>query len=405
MPHYQYRAIDKSGVMQTGLMEAETVLNLHSQLRQAQLYVVDFKEAKAKEETAGIGAFLIGGSVKPKDLALFCRQFSTMLGAGVPIMRALDILCQQMVNNKLKSTLLKVFETVQKGLFLSEAMRKQKKIFPDILISTVEAGEASGTLDTVFLRMAEHFEKEAKIKSKIRSASIYPIILIIVTILVVVVILTLVMPAFVKIFESGGAELPVPTKILMGISDFLVNQWYIVFPGIIALIVAFKVWTRSESGRLAWDGFKLKIPVVKKVVKNICSARFTRTMSMLLASAIPMVQALEISARVIGNKAMSKMILATQEDVQKGILLSTAIRKLNAFPILVPSMINIGEESGAIDDMLEKAAKLYDEEAEVSIQRMLGLLEPILIVIMAVVVGFIIISIALPMYSMFQAIK
>lgn len=403
MAQYQYRAMDRTGAMFSGMINSQSVQEMSMQLREKHLHLVDFKEVGSGGRSKGMNVSL-GGATKAKDLAIFCRQFSTMLAAGVPIVKSLDILHQQSSKRMLKESIYTIFEEVQKGSFLSETMRRQKKVFPEILVATVEAGEASGNLDAVLLKMAEHFEKEAKIKSKIRSAMIYPAILLTLTVAVVVLMLTVLLPSFAGVFKSQGASLPGLTQAMMDIGAFISSQWYILLGVIVLFIVSFRILRKSQKGGIAWDKFKLKVPVVKKTIKNISAARFTSTMSILLSSAIPVVSALEIAARVVGNRFVSKHILDAREEVQKGTQLSAAIRRTNIFPILVPSMISIGEETGAIDNILYKAGKLYDEEVEVSVQRMMAMMEPLLIMIMAVVIGAVVISIALPMYSMFNVI-
>ncbi len=404
MAQYQYRAMDRTGAMFSGVIISQSVQEMSMQLREKHLHLVDFKEMGSGGRGRGLSMSL-GGAAKSKDLAIFCRQFSTMLAAGVPIVKSLDILHQQAGKRSLKDSIFNVFEEVQKGSFLSEAMRRQKKVFPEILVATVEAGEASGNLDAVLLKMAEHFEKEAKIKSKIRSAMIYPMVLLSLTVIVVVLMLTVMLPSFVGIFKSQGAQLPGLTQAMLDLGTFLGNQWYILLGAIILFVILFRVFRKSESGGLAWDKFKLKVPVVKKTIRNISAARFTSTMSILLSSAIPVVSALEIAARVVGNRLVAMHILSAREEVQKGTQLSSAIRRTNVFPILVPSMISIGEETGAIDGILYKAGKLYDDEVEVSVQRMMAMMEPMLILVMALIIGFVVISIALPMFSMYDTIQ
>lgn len=403
MPLYSYVAKDFSGQKTSGVLEADNLQNFYRLLKERQLYCIEFTEKRQLVQKSSLRNASI--KLKVKDLAIFCRQFHVLLMAGVTVIKALDVIYQQTESKKVKAVILKVYEAVQKGDLLSEAMRKQGEAFPDILINMIESGEASGKLDMVLSRMAEHFDKERKLRTKVISAITYPTILSIVAILVVVVLLTFVLPTFVGMFESSGVALPLPTRILLGISNVLTSYWYILL--LLALVIGFgwRKYIRTEKGRYQWDQLKLKIPLVKTTSIKIMSARLTRTLCTLLSSGIPLLSCIEITAKILGNQVVSEGLLAAKEDMSKGSSLSKSIRKIGVFPAMVYSMINIGEESGALESILEKTSDYFDEEVDVAIQRTLAIFEPLLIVLMAVVVGFIVISIALAMFRVYGTVN
>ena len=342
--------------------------------------------------------------IKTKDMAVFCRQFHTMLNSGISIIQCLDILRRQFDNLKLRKIIDDVYELVQKGSTLSEAFRAHPEAFPELLINMVEGGEFSGNLDTILSRMADHYEKDTRLKRKITGAMIYPIVLMCISIIVVIFLLVFVMPTFVTMFTGSGVELPVPTRILLAISDFLQNYWYVVFGILIVGVFALRKYIKTDNGRTAFDRFKLHMPIVKNVAIRVATTRLTRTLSTLLASGIPLMSAMEITAKVVGNKVVEKALLSVREDVRKGQDLAGPIARTDLFPPMVDSMIHIGEESGTLDDVLRRTADFYDEEVDAAIAKMTSMLEPLMIVFMAVVIGSIVIAIAMPMFSMFDTI-
>jgi type IV pilus assembly protein PilC len=287
---------------------------------------------------------------------------------------------------------------------LSEAMKNNSKIYPPILINMVEAGEASGSLDTIMERMAVHYEKEFKIENKVKGAMVYPIVLAIVATAVVVFLMVAVMPTFVGMFESSGVELPGPTKALLAISHSIRNLWYMYIIGIGAFVLAMKYYGRTETGGMVFDTMKLRVPIFKNTNIKLATSRFTRTLSTLLSSGIPLMQGIDIVARVVGNKYISRKLDSAKEEVRKGVPLSRTIKDAGVFPPMVDSMIKIGEESGDLDGILNKSADFYDEEVEVALQKMTEMMQPLMVVIMALIVGFIVISIALPMFDMVNTI-
>lgn len=348
---------------------------------------------------------LFNPKVKVKDIAIFCKQLHTMLAAGMPLITSLDVLSSQSDNRTLRSAVKAMAIQVQKGDVLSVSMRTYPKIFPKLLINMVEAGELTGNLDNVLERMSEHYTKENKINSKIKGAMMYPMILSILAVTMVVFMLTFVMPTFMTMFTSSGTELPAPTRLLLSMSNALQNYWYVFIIVIVGFIFLMRHLLKTTEGKRAFDRFKFKIPGLKTPLAKIATSRFTRTLSTLLASGIPIIQALESAAAVTNNQVVIDGIDQVMEDIKKGSSLSILLRKVGVFPPMMISMVGIGEESGALEEMLEKTADFYDEELDSAISRMIAILEPAMIVIMAVLIGFIVISMIMPMFDMFQTIS
>jgi len=401
MPMYEYKAISNTGESIEGRYNAKDRSEIMQMLRNRNYHPVMIREV-AEGTDISLSMF---GKVKTKDIAIFARQFYAMLHAGVTIIQCLDILRQQTEKPKLKAVIEKVYESVQKGSSLSEAMKDHKSVFPELFINMVEAGEASGNLDTIMERMAVHFEKETKIQNKVRSAMNYPIILAVVSVAVVIFMLVGILPTFLSMFEGSGVELPGPTRFLLGISNGLRQYWYIFLLVVIVLAYVIYRYINTDAGRKSFDQLKLKLPVVKNTVIKVATARFTRTLSTLLASGIPLLPAMDIVAKIVGNRIISDGLLSVKEDLRKGYDLSGPVRRLGIFPPMVDSMIRIGEESGSLDDVLNRTADFYDEEVDVAIQRMTSMLEPLMLIVMAVVIGFLVVAMYLPMIDMMQTIQ
>ncbi|WP_234978603.1 type II secretion system F family protein [Anaerosalibacter sp. Marseille-P3206] len=399
---FKYKAVTDTGETLEGTFEGQNTDEVISMLRGNNYLPISVEELNEREVNSGI---TLGTNVKKKDMAVFCRQFYFMLNAGISIVNCLDILEKQTENKLLKKAIGKSYEDVQKGMTLSEAMKKHKKIFPILLVNMVEAGEVSGNLDIIMDRMAIHYEKENKIENKVKSAFTYPIILIIVSVAVVIFLLTKVMPTFIGMFESSGSALPGPTRYLLNMSERLENYWFIYAIVIPLVIAGIAFYAKSPSGKMLFDSLKIKLPGLKKTNIKIITSRFTRTLSTLLSSGIPLIQSLEVVSRVVGNVIVAKGLERGIEDIKKGVSLSSTIRAIGVFPPMVYSMINVGEESGSLDEILLKTADFYDEEVETSLEKMTTMLEPILIVIMAFIIGFIVIAMAMPMFDMVNTIE
>lgn len=401
MANFKYKVMNKTGEKLEGVYTASSRKEVMEMVKTNNYYPLKIEEIR---EGTNVDS-MIFTKVKTKDIAIFCRQFYTMLNAGATINTCLNVLGQQLTNKKLKNSVVLVDEHVRKGLTFSEAMKKEKEVFPDLLINMVESGEVSGNLDTIMKRMAEHYEKENKISNKVKGAMVYPIVLAILSVTIVVVILTFVMPTFIGMFESNGVELPLPTRILLAISGYLRFKWYVVLAVVAILIYSLNSFFNSKNGQVTLHRLKLKLPIIKSINEKIIVSRFIRTLSTVLASGITIIQGLQVVSRVVGNKIIEEKIMEVREQVMKGGGISEPLKRVGFFPPMLCSMVSIGEESGSLDDILNKTADFYDDELETAIQQFTSILEPLMIMVMGVVIGFMIVSIILPMFNMYDTIK
>ena len=401
MPGFSYVAVDKRGKEKRGSLEAETRERALEQLKEEGLIPVSVREQGALNKEID---FSIGKKVKPRDLSVFCRQFVSITQAGVPMKEALQMLSEQTENKWLKRAISEVLLSVEKGNTLADSMRGQSDIFPPMLINMVEAGENSGSLEMAFSRMAVQFEKEAKLKATIRKATIYPIILVIAAIGVVAVMLLFVIPIFIDMFADLDVEMPGITMWVMNTSEWMTKHWYMILALIILVIVAYKMIYRTEQGRLAIDRVKMKMPLFGKLTVKTACAQFARTMSTLLSSGISTIDALETVSKIVNNIHYTNALLKAREEVMKGIPLSEPLTASKIFPPMVCHMTGIGEETGNIEDMLEKLADYYDEEVEMTTQSVLAAMEPLIIVFMALVVGTLVIAVISPIGAMYSGL-
>ena len=397
---YKYVAVTDTGFKVTGSVEANSETDVVNMLRGNQYFPISVE----RDISAEAGIELFAPKVTKKGLAVFCKQFHTMLDAGLSIVRCLDVLAAQTENKTLKKAISLVADNVQKGMTLSEAMALQPKVFPKILVNMVEAGEVSGDLDGILEKMAVHFEKENKIESKVKSSTVYPIALLVVTICVVVFMIVFVLPTFISMFEGSGTELPGATQLLINLSNSMRSKWYVYLGVVAAVVLGVKAFTSSERGRRTFDFIKLKLPVISTTTVKVVTSRFTRTLSTLISSGIPLLRSMEVVSKVVDNSVVEQRIKDSIEDIRRGIPLSRAVKEVGLFPPMVDSMIRIGEESGALDDILLKTADFYDEEVEVALTRMTTLIEPIMIVFMALIIGFIVIAMYMPMFEVITTI-
>ena len=402
MASYRFKAIESDGKEISEVITAATFDEAQEKIKSKGLFLIDVREEVEKKSASQ--ELSLGGKVTAKEISIFCKQFGTLLKAGVPVAAGLDILYRQTENKKLKAALEDVYTEVQKGSQVSTAIKSHPKIFPSLMVHMVESAEMTGNLDEVMERLAIHYEKDAKINSRIKGAMIYPIVLSVISLVVVVFLITVILPTFTEMFTGSDTALPGPTVFLMAISDFIIKYWYIVLGGAFVLIFILNRYMKSETGRYRFDALLFKLPVVKSSIDKIVTARFTRTLGSLLRSGIPLIGALEISGSVTGNVVIEEKINYIAREVEKGETLGIALKRTPTFGPMVVSMIQIGEESGSLDQMLDKSADFYEQELEDAIDKLLKLMEPLLIVIMAVIIGFIVISMALPMFEMFNTI-
>ena len=398
MKKFKYKAMKNDGTKTSGEYEANSREDVMEMITSNGYYPLKVEEVI---ESATIN---IRKKIKVKEISIFCRQMYTMLDAGVPLINSLNLMSTQVTNKHLVEIVKVLEEDVRKGEMLSNSMRKFPEAFPTLLTSMVESGEASGNLDEMFLRMSTHFEKENKINNKVKAAMIYPIILAIVGVAALAVVMIFVMPTFVSLFDSSGAELPAATRFLIGLSNFMANHFIIVLGILIAIIVAIIVYSKTESGIYFFAKLKISFPLIKDLNRKIIVSRFTRTLSTLLASGVSLVESLPIVSAVLDNVIAEDEVLKIRERVVKGEGLSTPIEDCELFPPMLSSMVRIGEESGALDDMLNKTADFYDEEVEQAIQTLTSMLEPLMIIVMGVVIGFMVIALMLPLYGSYDIV-
>ena len=401
MPGFSYVAVDKRGKEKRGSLEAETRERALEQLKAEGLIPVSVREQGALNKEID---FSIGKKVKPRDLSVFCRQFVSITQAGVPMKEALQMLSEQTENKWLKRAISEVLLNVEKGNTLADSMRSQPDIFPPMLVNMVEAGEQSGSLEMAFSRMAVHFEKEAKLKATIKKATIYPIILVIAAIGVIAVMLLFVIPIFIDMFADLDIEMPAITMFVMNSSKWMTSHWYVVLAIIVGVVAAYKLIYRTTQGRLTIDRIKMKMPLFGKLtVKTACS-QFARTMSTLLMSGISTIDALETTSKIVNNIHYTNAMLKAREEVMKGIPLSEPLEASGIFPPMVYHMTGIGEETGNVEEMLEKMADYYDEEVEMTTQSVLAAMEPIIILFMALIIGTLVIAVISPIASMYSGL-
>lgn len=403
---YSYRALNASGAVVKGTLEAENRnLVIESLLRQ-NYTIVDLKEDKnraaAKKTEINITFF---EKVKIDDLSLFTRQLSTMVGAGLPIIRSFEILEQQTKNPMLKRAIADISTNLEGGLTLHNSLAQHPKIFSQMYTSMVKAGETGGALDTILQRLADTLERDREIESKIKSASVYPIMVMSFAVLVVIIILGFVMPVFVNQFTSSGTPLPAYTQFFMDISYFIRDRWYLILLVIIALTTVLKWIGTKPDGRLFFDRLYLKMPIIGRTVNRIAVSRFTRVLGSLLKSGVPILEALDVLKGVVGNRVISDAIGEARMSIREGQSVAAPLAATAVFEPMVTQMIAVGEETGALDDMLERMAVFYDNEVTFAIDAMLKAMEPAMIIIVGAMIGAIIVAIYLPIFNIITTIS
>lgn len=394
MTKYIYESIDKYGKVIKGTVEANDLYTFKSYLNANNLYLIKYKEKKAT-------SFYKKGIIKSKDLIIITKEFSAMLNAGISLMRCLEIMHAQAINKKLKNLYLKIYTEVQKGVELSEAMLNTEGAFSEFMINMIRTGETSGTLALTMERLSNFYEDEVRINRKVLAAIMYPIILTLVTFVIVVIIFGFVIPSFAPMFEEME-ELPLITTILLYISEIFVDRWYMLIISLVGIFAVILSIASINVVRKNYDKVKLELPIVGVLIKKIMAARFCYTMSSMLNSGLNIILALEVSTKVLDNLYLVEKVEDSIDEIKAGIPLSQALNNLSVFPTMMISMINIGEESGDTETMMEVTSSYYQGEVDTAIQSMVSLLEPIMIIILGFLVAFVIIAIMLPLYDMYQ---
>jgi len=395
MPKFHWEGVTRSGEVKKGSFEAPDEEAVTNRLRADNITPKKIKKA-AKEINISFGA-----GVSTKDILVFTRQLSTMIDAGLPLVQCLDILSAQTENRFFAGVLSNVKANVESGASFSEALKKHPKVFDDLFTNLIAAGEIGGILDTILNRLGAYIEKAVKLKRQVKGAMTYPVAIMGVAIVVVVVMLAKVIPVFENMYkEFGDAELPAPTQVVIGISNGFMNYWYVFFLGSVALAIAFSLFVRNPRGRIIFDAVLLRIPVLGGVLRRVIVARFTRTLGTLLSSGVPILDSLDICAKTSGNKTVEKAVQYARSKISEGKDMATPLAETKVFPPMVCQMIGVGEQTGAMDQMLQKIADFYEDEVDVAVTAMTALMEPVMMVFLGGMIGGLIIAMYLPIFEL-----
>lgn len=399
MPTFAYTFRDAAGTVRSGTSEAESAEILRKRLQEQGFTVTEVRQVRAQRPGGG------WGRVKLSDLAIFCRQFSTMQDAGVSIVRSLDVLAQQTQSPKLRRILVDIQAEVEAGQTLSRAMSKYPNVFSNLFIGLIRAGEVGGVLEESLQRLAAFLESDVALRRKVRAAMTYPTIVVIAALAIVIGLVTFILPKFFDVFKDLGIkDFPVMTQMLMDFSNFLTSRWYVMIAIVILVVIAFRMFVRTRIGRRLYDRLKLKLPVFGPLNHKIALARFSRTLSTLLSSGVPILQALETVAGTVANEIIAEAVMEARARIREGDRIGPPLERSGMFPPMVVHMISIGEESGALDQMLSKVADFYESEVESTLQSLTSAIEPVLIVLLGGMVGFIVISLLLPLITAVQSL-
>jgi type IV pilus assembly protein PilC len=404
VPVYTWKGRTIGGEIQTGELTLDSQEEALSALRKRRIIISSVREKKA-DMKMGLPKF--GGGVSTRDLAIFTRQFATMINAGLPLVQCLDILSKQTEQEAFRSVIAQVMRDVEAGTTLAEAMGKKEhsKVFDELFVNMVEAGEAGGILDNILQRLATYIEKAEALKRKIKGAMVYPAVVLSVAVLATSFMLIFIIPTFARMFTGFGAELPLPTKIVMGLSSFLRSYWWAMIGTGIGIVVGLKRYYITEKGHLQIDTILLRVPVLGDVLRKGAVARFTRTLATLISSGVPILNGLEITARTAGNRVVQNAIMAARASIREGETIAAPLRQSTVFPQMVVQMISVGEETGALDDMLTRIADFYDDEVDTAVDSLTSLIEPIMIVVMGSIVGGMVIAMYLPMFKLINVVS
>lgn len=397
MPKFQYKAKNISGSIIEGVYEAPNRQSVVEMMKQQSYYILEINPIIERKDLMDLSSYK---KIPIKELMVFCRQFSLILKAGIPMIHALDMLSMQAESPVLKKIIIDLMKDIQTGSSLTQALQVHEKRLPAILIYMVEAGEYSGTLEKSLETMALHFEKSFKLQKKIKAALRYPVLISIVAVAVVAFLMAVVVPTFVDLFQGQGEKLPLPTRILVGISDFIIHFGFLVIAFILVAGLLFHIYIKTEEGRLKFDKRKFAIPIIGSLIRKTVASRFARTMATLMSSGVGITDSLDITARVVGNAYARYCLENIRKQVISGKGLYQPLKATKLFPTMLENMIMMGEETGSLEGMLLNAAEFFEEEIDSTADKVTGMMEPIIIVFLAGVVGFIVIAVAMPMFNM-----
>ena len=402
MSTYVFRAIDLAGVKARGELEADSKQAVSDQLKRRGLIVLDIAD-KSGSRQIELG-FL--KRVRANDLAVFSRQLSTMINSGMSILRALYVLEEQTEAKFLKETLVAVRKDVEAGLSLSDALARHPKVFNPLFVAMCQAGETGGVLEDALMRVADQLEKDASLRRQIRSAMVYPALVVTFAIGVMMALVAFLVPVFEGVFKQFGGELPAMTKVSVALSHAVTGYWWLIFLGAAGVAVAFFLWKRSTRGRKQWDRFRLRVPLkIGTIVQQVAIARWSRTLSSLTSAGVPLLLGLEITGKTSGNWAVETAMDGVIASVKRGGTIAAPLTQAPVFPPMVTQMVGVGEETGALDTMLDKVADFYEDQVEASVKALTSILEPVMIIVIGAIVGFIVISMYLPLFSVYNSIK
>lgn len=405
MSTFAYVGRNRQGAVKKGELTAKTRDEAVDQLRKQQVVVTSLEEKSGK---GGKFKLSLGSGLSDKDLVVFTRQFGTMINAGLPLIQCLDILSTQSENKVLRETVGDVKNSVEAGSTFSDALKRHPKVFDDLYVNMIHAGEVGGLLDTILTRLAKHIEKAMKLKGQIKSAMVYPSAIVGVAVIIISVLMVWVIPVFAQMFlemSGGKVGLPGPTQIVINVSNFFQSYWYMMFGAMVGAVIAIKRYYATVNGRVVIDRLLLKVPIVGDLIRKASVAKFTRTLGTLITSGVPLLEGLSICAKTSGNKVIEEALMNARVSISGGKTISEPLAKCNVFPKMVTHMIAVGESTGALDAMLGKIADFYEDEVDQAVETLTSLLEPIMMVVLGTIIGFIVVAMYLPIFTMASAIQ
>ncbi len=399
MPTFAYSARSLNGEILNGEIELPTREEVVGYLVRQRLRPITVN-TKSKEIS-----FQIGTGIKTREVVIFTRQFSTMINSGLPLVQSLTILAEQTENKYFKKVIAQVLLDIQAGQTLADALRRHPKVFTELYVNMVAAGEAGGILDVILMRLAVFLEKNDALARKIKGAMVYPAVMLIVVVLCTTILLWKVVPVFSQMFTGAGLELPLPTRVVMGISNFLQSYMWLLVLAVIAMVIAIRQYYKTDAGKLQLDRLMLNMPVLGNLLRKSAVSRFTRTLGTLVSSGVSILEGLQITARTAGNRVVHDAVMKSRASIAGGATISEPLKESGVFPPMVVQMINVGEQTGGLDEMLTKIADFYDDEVDAAVSALTSILEPIMIVVMGVVIGGIVVAMYLPMFDMINAVQ
>jgi general secretion pathway protein F len=405
MPVYEYKAFNKKGKTVNGIVDADSTQEARTKLREQEVFITDLMETTAVPEKKGSAPIVLFSRIRPMDVSVMIRQLSTLLNAGIPLLEALSAIIDQHDHKGLKKILSQVRESVREGRSFADALAPHTRAFTPLMVNMIRSGESSGSLEIVLLRLADFLEQQVNTKRKVQSAMTYPVVTICIAILILLFLLVKVVPSVTQIFSDMQQTLPLPTAILITASEFLKNYWWLFLLVLIAAFSGIKAYTKTPAGQVQFDSLKLKMPLFGSLFRKVAISRFSRTLGTLLKNGVPLLDALDIVKNVVGNRILESTIEDARIKIGEGSTIHDPLRRSGVFPSTMIHMINVGEKSGTLEDMLNKVADITDNEINTTIDTLTSLMEPVMILGLAIIVGFIVFSILLPIFEISQMIQ